>query len=270
MVAEQTDTLGAEVARRQEAIIRVAVSGAVGRMGSTTCAAVSADPQLRLAAMVDTAWSGGAADGGMGAVFGTVDSPVERFADLEEALKAGGIDVVVDFTTPTAVLANVLTCLGHRTPVVVGTTGLASADLVEIERLAAAAATPVLVVPNFAMGAVLMMEFARQAAKYFQACEIVELHHDRKLDAPSGTSGLTRLRVEEAWSKVGIDKNIPIHSVRLPGLVAHQEVIFGGTGETLTIRHDSLARESFMPGVVLAVKRIRSLQGLVVGLENVL
>ena len=102
-----------------------------------------------------------------------------------------------------------------------------------------------------------MMQFARQAAGHFGACEIVELHHERKLDAPSGTSRLTRLRVEEAWSETGVEKDVPIHSVRLPGLVAHQEVIFGGLGETLTIRHDSLSRESFMPGVVLAVKRIR-------------
>jgi 4-hydroxy-tetrahydrodipicolinate reductase len=117
---------------------------------------------------------------------------------------------------------------------------------------------------------VLMMEFAKQAARHFTACEIVELHHDKKLDAPSGTSRLTRLRVEETWNEVGVDKEIPIHSVRLPGLVAHQEVLFGGLGETLTIRHDSLSRDSFMPGVVLAVKRVRSLQGLVVGLENIL
>jgi 4-hydroxy-tetrahydrodipicolinate reductase len=112
--------------------------------------------------------------------------------------------------------------------------------------------------------------FARQAARYFGACEIVELHHEKKLDAPSGTSRLTRLRIEETWGETGLKKEVPIHSVRLPGLVAHQEVLFGGLGETLTIRHDSLSRESFMPGVLLAVKRVRSLQGLVVGLENIL
>ena len=102
------------------------------------------------------------------------------------------------------------------------------------------------------------------------SAEVIELHHDKKLDAPSGTSRLTRLRVEETWTELGIDKEVPIHSVRLPGLMAHQEVLFGGLGETLTIRHDSLSRDSFMPGVVLAVKRVRSLQGLVVGLENIL
>ena len=178
--------------------------------------------------------------------------------------------MVVDFTTPSAVLANVTTCVRERVPVVVGTTGLGAADLAEIAREVEASNTPVLVAPNFAMGAVLMMQFARLAARHLRACEIVELHHDGKLDAPSGTSRLTRLQVEESWHEIGVQREVPIHSVRLPGLVAHQEVIFGGLGETLTIRHDSLSRESFMPGVVLAVKRIRGLQGLVVGLENIL
>lgn len=238
--------------------VRVAVSGALGRMGSTTCAAVAGDPALRLVAVIDSNMQAG-----------PVGEP-RPFADLGAALEAGGIDVVVDFTTPAAVKANILTCLQHRMPVVVGTTGLAAADLADIEDQAQAAGSPVFIVPNFAMGAVFMMEFARQAARYFRACEIVELHHDRKLDAPSGTSRLTRTRIEEAWDEVEFEKDIPIHSVRLPGLVAHQEVIFGSSGETLTIRHDSLTRESFMPGVILAVKRIRGLQGLVVGLENVL
>ena len=177
---------------------------------------------------------------------------------------------MVDFTVPASVRANVLICLEHRVAVVVGTTGLGAVDLAEIEKVTERQTTPVLVAPNFAMGAVLMMEFAKQAARYFRACEIVELHHDKKLDAPSGTSRLTRLRVEETWSETGLEKEVPIHSVRLPGLVAHQEVLFGGVGETLTIRHDSLSRDSFMPGVLLAVKRVRFLQGLVVGLENIL
>jgi 4-hydroxy-tetrahydrodipicolinate reductase len=244
-------------------LIRVAVSGALGRMGSTTCVAVDADPALELAAVVDP---------GFAVADGRAAQPVETpvFADLGEALDAGGIDVVVDFTTPAVVLANVLICVERGVPAVVGTTGLSPTDLAEIEQRAAVSRTPVLVAPNFAMGAVLMMEFARRAADHFGACEIVELHHDRKLDAPSGTSKLTRQRIEEVWRAAGLPKDVPIHSVRLPGLVAHQEVIFGGLGETLTIRHDSLARESFMPGVLLAVKRVRTLQGLVVGLENLL
>jgi 4-hydroxy-tetrahydrodipicolinate reductase len=185
-------------------------------------------------------------------------------------LAEGIVDVIIDFTVPSAVLTNVLTCVRHRVPVVVGTTGLSVADLAEIEQACFETETPVLVAPNFALGAVLMMEFARQAAEHFRACEIIELHHDRKLDAPSGTARLTRMRIQDTWEKAGVDKDVPIHSVRLPGLVAHQEVVFGSLGETLTIRHDSLSRESFMPGVLRATKRIRDLQGLVVGLENVL
>jgi 4-hydroxy-tetrahydrodipicolinate reductase len=242
-------------------IIKVAVCGALGRMGRVTCEAVAADAELQLAAAVDTGFERGAP---------RVLGSGRDFTQLGTALDHVGIDVVVDFTVPSSVLANVLTCVGHRAPVVVGTTGLQDADFAEIEQAARQGASPVLIVPNFAMGAVLMMDFARQAARYFQACEIVELHHDKKVDTPSGTSRLTQLRIEEAWGERGLDKEVPIHSVRLPGLVAHQEVLFGGVGETLTIRHDSLSRESFMPGVILAVKRVRSLQGLVVGLENIL
>ncbi len=241
--------------------IKIAVCGALGRMGRATCAAVEGDPELELAAAVDLGFERGAPP---------LLGDEADFADLERALAGVQIDVVVDFTVPASVRQNVLTCLEHRVAVVVGTTGLGAADLAEIEKATERQATPVLVAPNFAMGAVLMMEFAKQAARHYQACEIIELHHDKKLDAPSGTSRLTRFRVEEVWTETGVEKEVPIHSVRLPGLVAHQEVIFGGVGETLTIRHDSLSRESFMPGVLVAVKRVRSLQGLVVGLENIL
>jgi 4-hydroxy-tetrahydrodipicolinate reductase len=246
-------------------VIRVAVAGALGRMGRTTCEAVIGDEALVLAGAVDP---GFASD--VSSAETLCPGAQGYFETLEGALETGGIGVVVDFTTPGAVRDNVLTCLQHRVPVVVGTTGLSAADLAEIEKESAARGVAALVAPNFAMGAVLMMQFARQAAGHFRACEIVELHHDRKLDAPSGTSRLTGLKVEETWREAGIEKEVPIHSVRLPGLVAHQEVIFGGLGETLTIRHDSLSRDSFMPGVLIAVKRIRSLQGLVVGLENIL
>jgi 4-hydroxy-tetrahydrodipicolinate reductase len=239
----------------------VAVCGALGRMGRTTCEAIVNDRDLELVAAVDTSFAEGT---------GSLLGPGKDFAELDTALRETGAAVVVDFTVPASVRADVMTCLAQRVAVVVGTTGLNAADLAEIDRIAERESTAVLVAPNFAMGAVLMMEFARQAARHFNACEIVELHHDKKLDAPSGTSRLTRLRIEETWSETGVDKEVPIHSVRLPGLVAHQEVIFGGLGETLTIRHDSLSRESFMPGVLLAIKRVRSLQGLVVGLENIL
>ena len=238
----------------------------MGRMGQTTCRAVSADHELLLAAEIDPAFAKEEAAGG---------SPEEpgrapRFVSLGAALEGGDIEVVVDFSTPAAVKENVVVCINRRVPVVVGTSGLDADDLAELDREAGSARVPVLVVPNFAMGAVLMIQFAEQAAKHLHACEIVELHHEGKLDAPSGTARLTRLRIEDSWRDSGIEREVPIHSVRLPGLMAHQEVIFGGAGETLTIRHDSLSRDSFMPGVVLAVKRVRTLQGLVVGLENIL
>lgn len=252
-------------ARTGEGGIRVAVAGALGRMGRTTCEAVAGDQALVLAGAVDPGFASAAESS-------AVSCPKAQrcFETLDSALEAGDIDVVVDFTVPGAVRENVMICLRHRVPMVVGTTGLTAADLAEIEEEASARGVAVLVAPNFALGAVLMMQFARQAAEHFRACEIVELHHDRKVDAPSGTSRLTRLKVDETWREAGFEREIPIHSVRLPGLVAHQEVIFGGLGETLTIRHDSLSRESFMPGVISAVKRIRGLQGLIVGLENIL
>ncbi len=253
-------------AKTEKVQTRVAVSGARGRMGRMTCSAIRADADLILSAAIDPAysWEGSLREEGDSA------GDAQRFADLEEAVAAVELDVVVDFTTPSSVRENVLACVRGRVPVVVGTTGLGPSDLADIEKEAESQGVPVLVAPNFAMGAVLMMQFTRQAAEYFRACEIVELHHDGKLDAPSGTSLLTRTLVEEVWRERELEREVPIHSVRLPGLVAHEEVIFGGLGETLIVRHDSLSRESFMPGVILAVKRVRGLQGLVVGLENIL
>ncbi len=259
--------------------LRVGVCGALGRMGRTTCLAVREDPELVLTMAVDPGFAR-LAEAEVPALAGAIPAAADAlwagvrcFASVESALAAGAaeeVDVVVDFTVPAAVKANVLACLAHRVPVVVGTTGLTPGDLEEIRIACETERTPALVAPNFALGAVLMMKAARMAAEHLRACEIVELHHDRKLDAPSGTSKLTRSLIEETWRASGYEKEVPIHSVRLPGLVAHQEVIFGGWGETLTIRHDSLSRESFMPGVIMAVKRVRSLQGLVVGLENLL
>jgi len=245
--------------------IRVAVAGAMGRMGWTTCEAVAADTELFLSAAIDPAFAAAPSRCPAAACFATLAEALG-----EEVGSAGTFDVVVDFTTPSVVHENILAYLRHRIPSVIGTTGLTPGQLAEIGQMAEAQGVPVLIAPNFAMGAVLMMQFAKEAARQFRACEIVELHHDKKLDAPSGTSRLTRVGIEESWREMGYQKEIPIHSVRLPGLVAHQEVIFGSAGETLTIRHDSLARESFMPGVILAIKRVRSVQGLVVGLENIL
>jgi 4-hydroxy-tetrahydrodipicolinate reductase len=183
------------------------------------------------------------------------------FADLPAALAAGGVDVAVDFTEPGVVYPNVLALLAAGVHAVVGTTGLADEQIAEIRAQADAGEANVLIAPNFALGAVLLMRFAAEASRHMAKAEIIELHHDRKLDAPSGTAIRTAALMHG---------DPVIHSVRLPGLVAHQEVILGGTGETLTIRHDSLSRESFMPGVVLSVRRIGSRPGLTLGLEPLL
>jgi 4-hydroxy-tetrahydrodipicolinate reductase len=213
-------------------MIGVAVSGAAGRMGQAVCEAVQAADDLDLV---------GRADPSLG-------------RDLAEVLDEA--DVVVDFTTPEAAPHNVRQCLAEGVHVVVGTTGW---DLDEIDGLTGA---NVFVAPNFAIGAVLMMQFAAEASRYMAKAEIVELHHDRKLDAPSGTAARTAALMEG---------EVPIHSVRLPGLVAHHEVILGDVGQTLTIRHDSLDRSSFMPGVLLAVRKVGSLEhSPVVGLDHLL
>jgi 4-hydroxy-tetrahydrodipicolinate reductase len=184
--------------------------------------------------------------------------------DAELADVVGDADVVVDFTVPDTVLGNVRTCVDAGVHAVVGTTGF---DLDELRAIAEGGSANVFVAPNFAIGAVLMMRFAAEAARHMPEVEIVELHHDRKLDAPSGTAK----RTAELIAGAGGNVHEPIHSVRLPGLVAHQEVILGGEGQTLSIRHDSIHRRSFMPGVVLAVRRVADLPDrLTVGLEALL
>jgi 4-hydroxy-tetrahydrodipicolinate reductase len=214
-------------------VTRVAVAGAAGRMGETVCAAVEAADDLELTGRADPA-------------LGT------SLADV-----LGDADVVVDFTRPDAVLGNVRACIAAGVHAVVGTSGW-DVDAVRGHD----GPSRVLFCPNFAIGAVLMMRFAAEASRHLARAEIVELHHDRKLDAPSGTAARTAELM---------DGDVPIHSVRLPGLVAHQEVILGDLGQTLTIRHDSLDRVSFMPGVLLAVRRVASLtESPVVGLEHVL
>jgi 4-hydroxy-tetrahydrodipicolinate reductase len=218
-------------------VINVAVSGAAGRMGETVCAAVQGAEDM--------------------ALVGRADPRLETaLADV-----LGDADVVVDFSTPAAALANARTCLEAGVHCVMGTTG---ADFSSLEGVGDA---NLFVAPNFALGAVLMMKFAVEAAGHMPDCEIVELHHDGKLDAPSGTARRTAELVAAAGGRV----HEPIHSVRLPGLVAHQEVLFGAPGQTLTIRHDSVDRESFMPGVLLAVRRVSSLErSPTVGLEQLL
>jgi 4-hydroxy-tetrahydrodipicolinate reductase len=173
-----------------------------------------------------------------------------------------GHDAAVDFTAPAAVLGNMRRAMGAGVPCIVGTTGLTDEALVELDALARQKGIACLVVPNFAIGAILMMRFAEEAARHLPRAEIVELHHDAKLDAPSGTAKATAARM---------GGDVPIHSVRLPGLVAHQEVIFGASGQFLTVRHDTTSREAFVPGVLLALDRVRSLPpGLTVGLDTLL
>ncbi len=228
-------------------MIAVAVSGAAGRMGQTVCAAVDGAQDMRLA---------GRADPLLGIT-------------LEDVLgdAAAGVGVVVDFSTPETALANALACLDAGVHAVIGTTGF---DLDALRDAALAQAQPranVLVAPNFAIGAVLMMRFAAEAAKHMAKAEIVELHHDRKLDAPSGTAARTAELIATATGS----EPPPIHSVRLPGLVASQEVILGDLAQTLTIRHDTIGRESFMPGVLLGVREVAGLpEPLTVGLESLL
>ena len=220
-------------------MIRVALSGATGNVGRALVAAVDAADDLELV---------GRAAPSLG-------------VNLIELLQQG-VDVAVDFTTPDAAAAACETSIGAGVPLVLGTSGLAPADLVRYGDHAADRGVQLFHAPNFAVGAVLMMRFAAEAAALMDRCEIVELHADTKRDAPSGTAKATA-------GRVGGDP--PIHSVRLPGLVAHQEVIFGAQGQTLTIRHDTTSREAFVPGVLLAIRRIRSLPpGLTTGLEALL
>jgi 4-hydroxy-tetrahydrodipicolinate reductase len=207
-------------------VIRVAVSGAAGKMGEEVCRAVEGADDLELTGRADPALDTSLAD------------------VLAEA------DVVVDFTRPDTALDNARTCLEAGVHCVMGTTGA------DFDQLAGVGSANLFVAPNFAIGAVLMMEAAKLAAPHMPECEIVELHHDRKLDAPSGTA----TRTAELIAGAGGNVHEPIHSVRLPGLVAHQEVIFGGLGQTLSIRHDSISRESFMPGVLLAVRKVGQLE----------
>lgn len=225
-------------------MIAVGVSGAAGRMGATVCDAVEGAEDMRLSGRADPLLDATLAD---------------LLADA---------DVVVDFSTPDTALANARACLEAGVHCVMGTTG---ADYSELEGVGSLApqgqAANLFVAPNFAIGAVLMMEAAKLVAPHMPECEIVELHHDRKVDAPSGTAA----RTAELIGAAGGNVHEPIHSVRLPGLVAHQEVLFGGLGQTLSIRHDSTSRESFMPGVLLAVRRVGSLErSPTVGLEQLL
>lgn len=261
--------------------LRVAVTGVAGRMGGEVVRTLSASSEFEIVVAIDRAAAGrslrevACPDG--------PDLVIEE--KLGEALDRVPSEVLVEFTHPSAALAHAESALRRGVAPIVGTSGLGDDALRELEALCAETGVPAMVVPNFALGAVLMMRFAEIAARWMPHCEIIELHHDRKADAPSGTAHRTAVRVAAARDQVpahrseivqvegvrgGSVHGVPVHSVRLPGLVAHQRVVFGGSGETLTLSHDSLDRSSFMAGVELCVRRVRSLQGLVVGMDTLL
>ncbi len=250
------------MSEQRSAAIRVAVLGAAGRMGTTTCAAVAAAPDLDLVARLDAG---------------------------DDVSGAGAAQVAVDFTVPGATEANVHALIDGGIHVVVGTSGWDDAALARVrDHLAKAPGVGVVVAPNFALGAVLAMSFAAQAARWFESAEVIELHHPDKVDAPSGTARATAAGIAAARAAAGLGPvpdatessldgargavvdGVHVHSVRARGLVAHQEVLFGNPGEQLTIRHDSVDRDSFMPGVLLAIRTVAARPGLTVGLEHYL
>jgi 4-hydroxy-tetrahydrodipicolinate reductase len=243
-------------------MIKVGVLGARGRMGAEVVKAVAEANDLELVAALD-------------------------IGDSLDQLVSKGAQVVVDFTTPDSVMANLEFLISNGISAVVGTTGFDDSRVAKVKALSTAnPKVGVLIAPNFAIGAVLMMEFATKAAKYFESAEIIELHHPNKVDAPSGTASRTAELMTQARKEAGLGAmpdatnsgiaaarggnvgDIPVHSIRLRGLIAHQEVLFGGLGETLTIRHDSLDRAGFMPGVLLGVRKVISNPGLTFGLEK--
>ena len=248
---------------------RVGVLGAAGRMGREVCRAVAAADDLELAGAVDPNNNG-------------LDAEGVRVAASLESLSGSSVDVAVDFTHPSSVMPNVRWCLRNGIHAVVGTTGLTPADLDELRGLADGGPANCFVAPNFALGAVLLLRFATEAARHFDAAEIIELHHDGKADAPSGTAiatakaiGASRAGAWSAPEAVGafagargsqVD-GVQVHAVRLPGLLAHEEVLFGGPGQVLSLRHDTLDRAAFMPGVLMAIRGVGDRPGLTVGLD---
>lgn len=262
-------------------MIKVIVNGACGRMGQTVLKAVSDDKELKLVGACDIK---GGAD--VGSLMGTDKTGIIVGDNLQSVINTAKPDVMVDFTRPDVVFDSACLALKNHVSPVIGTTGLSDDAKDKINELALKENTPAFIAANFAIGAVLLMLMAKEAAKYMPNVEIIELHHDQKLDAPSGTAITTAEMISEVRKPMkqgnpneketlqgarGAQINgIPIHSVRLPGYVAHEEVIFGGIGQTLTIRHDSIDRTSFMPGVVLACKKIGGLKGLVRNLDQIL
>jgi 4-hydroxy-tetrahydrodipicolinate reductase len=238
---------------------RVGVAGALGRMGRTVCAAVDRASDVELVGGFDQAEAGRP----LKDVLGLSRGGGLLYDDLAKFYDGAKPDVVVDFTTHPATLAVVKEAVVRGISPVIGATGRTSQEEAELAAICRERSVGAALVPNFAIGAVLMMRFSEEAARFFPTVEVIELHHDGKKDAPSGTARLTAQRIATAAGR----NEVPIHSVRLRGLVAHQEVLFGGEGETLTIRHDSMSRDSFMNGVLLAVRNVRAKRGLVIGLD---
>lgn len=256
--------------------IKVAVHGASGKMGQMVISAVGLDPDLTLVGGIDVQVQGNT----MSVPGGHIPCGTELGAVIQETHP----DVLVDFSTAQAVIPMVRAAAAHRVHVVSGTTGLSTDDLMVIGEITRAAGIGAVVAANFALGAVVMMHLAELAAKYFDRAEIIEEHHDQKLDAPSGTALATAKLMTQSrgqkFSESAHEKSIPprgqnmdgiaIHSVRLPGIVARQEILFGATGQTLSIKHDAISRDCYMPGVIIAIKRVREFHGLVSGLDKLL
>lgn len=265
-------------------MIKVVVTGAYGKMGREVVKSVLRSDDMELVGAVDGFGEG--TDAGLLAEAGSIGIIIEK--DLEEVLNRLRPDVAVDFTNPHSVYNNAMSYLKHRVRPVIGTTGLSPEQINDIVEYSEKLGIGGLIAPNVAIGALLMMKFAAEASRHLPHVEIIELHHNQKLDAPSGTAIKTAEAIMEqrgtkiqqgaaaeverlAGARGGeFDGGIRIHSVRLPGLVAHQEVIFGGFGETLTIRHDSISRESFMPGVLLGIRKVMRLERVVYGLDRLL
>ena len=249
-------------------MINVAVCGSNGKMGKEVVRAVNEDSELNLVAQIDI-----------------VDG---EYSSIENASKAQKIDVLVDFTQPKSIYENAQYCLNNEINIVIGTTGLSDEQIANLKSLSEKNKVSCLIAPNFSTGAVLMMMFAKQAAKYFNNAEIIELHHNQKKDAPSGTAVKTALMMSEASEKSFVTGNCPetetikgarggisysdihIHSVRMPGYIASQKVLFGSSGQTFKIRHDSMNRECYMPGVLMAVKHVVKQPEFIYGLENIM
>ncbi len=262
--------------------IKVAITGAGGKMGQEAVRMVTSTPHFQLVAAIDMHNDGKL----LSEIEGMPNVEVRMYNDLHKALTENEVDVLIDLTNPKVGRKHMEIAFEHGVRPVVGTTGFSETDVRELSQMAEEKGLGAIIAPNFAIGAILMMKFSQMAARYLPDVEIIEMHHDRKLDAPSGTAVKTAQMIsevrepkqqgnpeekEELQGAKGAEyEGMRIHSVRLPGLVAHQEVLFGGIGQTLTIRHDSIDRTSFMPGIRLAVETVMKLDLLVYGLENII